>query len=186
MYPIAALTFANIFVIEKLGITYWYRKPPAYGPELNDTALEWMKWAPITFFGLGYWIMGNKQMFNNYTKATTYKTDPIITGHNGLPWNEDGPALVMFFFFIIFLSVGCFGAQFIMFLRHHGCLEQQFDEVEIDECLGNYFECIPDNLRRDWLTTEVYNRNVLGIHTFGIGTFEELRTVHGKSKTLQG
>lgn len=60
MFPIAALTFINIYVVEKLCIAYWYQKPPMYGVELNKAALGFMSWSPLAYFMFGYWVMGNK------------------------------------------------------------------------------------------------------------------------------
>lgn len=143
-----------------------------------------MKWAPLGFFLLGYWCMGNKQMFNNSTVSIVYKNDPIPTEHNGLPWNEDGPALVMFFFLVVYLIFACFLQNFVIYAKEKGWMSSEFEDIDVDEDLGNYFECIPNEHRKEWLTMETYNRNVLGVSTFGIGTLEEMRTTVGKGKTL--
>lgn len=74
MFPIGALTFINIYVVEKLCVAYWYQKPPMYGPGLNASALELMRWAPVVYFAFGYWIMGNKQIFNNTAPPILYTT----------------------------------------------------------------------------------------------------------------
>lgn len=131
----------------------------------------------MTWLLLGYWVMGNKQMFNNQTLDITHKAEPMPTYHNGLPWTENGPSLVMFWFLLIYLVIGCFGNRIFDWIRAKGWIHRTIDDVDVDEDLGNYFECIPHNLRKEWFTTEVYNRNMLGIHKFGMGTFEELRTV---------
>jgi len=60
LFPIAMLTFVNIYVIEKLTIAYWYKKPPVYDDVINRTALGMMRWAPLCFFLFGYWLMSNK------------------------------------------------------------------------------------------------------------------------------
>jgi hypothetical protein len=59
LFPIAMLTFLNMFFVDRIAITYWYQKPPMYGPELNRIALRVLCIAPILFFSFGYWIMGN-------------------------------------------------------------------------------------------------------------------------------
>lgn len=105
--------------------------------------------------------------------------------HNGLPWTENGPSLVMFFFLIIYLVIACAGGRFLDWFKEKGWIVRTIDDCDVDEDLGNYFECIPHVARKEWFTTEVYNRNILGIHKFGMGTFEELRTVHGKNKVLK-
>ena len=65
LFPIAAFTFFNNYVVERLLLTYYYKKPPMYDEKLNNTALAWAKYAPILMMAFGYWIMGNKQIFQN-------------------------------------------------------------------------------------------------------------------------
>lgn len=176
MFPIGALTFINIYVVEKLCVAYWYQKPPMYGAELNGSALAIMRWAPLTYFAMGYWIMGNKQIFNNSADPLTYVNMPIPTDHNGAPWNSNGPAIPMFFFLVGFCVVLCCGDLFRCCLKRCDMI-QDTDEIEVDEQLGNYFETLPNHSRKNWLATEVNNRNRLGINTMGMGTFEQLRTI---------
>lgn len=60
LFPIAALTFINVYLCERLGIAYWYTKPPEYDAELNNLAIKYMFWAPVLFLAFGYWTVGNK------------------------------------------------------------------------------------------------------------------------------
>lgn len=71
-----------------------------------------------------------------------------------------------------------------MCLKKCNCI-QDTDEIEVDEQLGFYYETLPDHARKNWLATEVNNKNVLGISTFGVGTYEKLRTVRGKTKVMK-
>lgn len=184
MFPIAALTFINIYLVEKLCVAYWYQKPPMYGPELNDAALGMMRWAPLTYFIFGYWIMGQKQIFNNVTPEVTYSNVAVPSDHNGWPWNENGPAVPMFFFLVAFLVVMCCGKFFAMCLKKFN-LSQDTDEIEVDEQLGNYFETLPNHSRKNWLATELNNSNRLGIKTFGAGTYDQLANINGKTKVMK-
>lgn len=130
-----------------------------------------MKWAPLVFFGFGYWIMGNKQIFNNLAPPIQYSNAPLPTDHNGAPWNENGPAVPMFFMLCAFCVVVCGADMFRKCLKHFN-LVQDTDEIEVDEQLGNYFETLPNHSRKNWLATEVNNANTLGIKTMGIGAYE--------------
>lgn len=171
MFPIGCLTFFNIYVVEKLCVAYWYQKPPMYGPELNSAALDMMRWAPLAYFIFGYWIMGNKQIFNNTVVSVEFNNVPVPTDHNGWPWNENGPAVPMFFFLCAFLIVMC-GKKYIAMCLKRCNLSQDTDEIEVDEQLGNYFETLPNHQRMNWLATEVNNSQRLGIKTFGTGSYE--------------
>jgi hypothetical protein len=59
MFPIAAFTFFNYYIVDKFLIAYYYQKPPIYDDKLNRAALETMKFAPLLFLFFGYWCLGN-------------------------------------------------------------------------------------------------------------------------------
>jgi hypothetical protein len=66
LFPIALLFLLIMYIMTKLLITYYYRKPPMYDNLLNDSALNMIKWAPVFMLLFGYWAFGNKQMFENH------------------------------------------------------------------------------------------------------------------------
>ena len=85
LFPIAAFTFLNYYIVDKLLITYYYQKPPVYDDKLNTAALSLMKYAPLFMMFFGYWCMGNVQIFNNVANPLSYANIPIITGHTITP-----------------------------------------------------------------------------------------------------
>lgn len=60
LFPIAAFTFFNFYITEKVLVAYYFKKPPMYDEKLNKVVLELMRWAPVYFIFFGYWAMGNK------------------------------------------------------------------------------------------------------------------------------
>lgn len=83
LFPIACIFFIVMYIVEKLSITYYYKKPPMYDEKLNESAIATLKWAPVFMMIFGYWIMGNRQIFHNYVAASERKTDPVETDHKG-------------------------------------------------------------------------------------------------------
>jgi hypothetical protein len=59
MFPIAAFTFINYYIVDRFLITYYYQRPPIYDDKLNNAALSTMKFAPLLMLFFGYWCMGN-------------------------------------------------------------------------------------------------------------------------------
>lgn len=57
LFPIAAFTFMNYYIVDKLLITYYYQKPPVYDDKLNKASLSLMKYAPLLmmFLATGAW-----------------------------------------------------------------------------------------------------------------------------------
>jgi hypothetical protein len=65
LWPMAAFTFFNYYVVDRFLIAYYYQKPPTYDDKLNRAALSLMRIAPVFLMFFGYWCMGNMQIFNN-------------------------------------------------------------------------------------------------------------------------
>lgn len=65
LFPIAMLFFIILYVVEKLCLTYYYKKPPMFDEKLNESAIATLKWAPVFMMLFGYWTMGNRQIFQN-------------------------------------------------------------------------------------------------------------------------
>ena len=55
LFPIAFLGIFNMYVVERLQLAYWYRKPPSYDGKMNSDALTTLMYAPILMLMFGYW-----------------------------------------------------------------------------------------------------------------------------------
>jgi len=117
-------------------------------------------------------------MFNNTVNPLYYPQEPIPTSHDGLPWTDNGPSFAFFSMFVLYILTLCCETCIHALLLHCGIAKAD-EEMEVDEALGNFFECIGGLKRKDWLATEVSNANRLGIKTMGTGVFEEMRTTKG-------
>jgi hypothetical protein len=87
LFPIAALSFLTLYVMEKLLLHYVYREPPMYDEKLNKNALSILTYAPLLFLSFGYWMLSNKQLLGNELPHNwMYLNDiDIESGHN---WSQ--------------------------------------------------------------------------------------------------
>lgn len=60
LFPIAFLAFLVMYTMEKLTLTYYYKKPPMYDEKMNEAAVGILKWAPFAMMVFGFWTMGNQ------------------------------------------------------------------------------------------------------------------------------
>ena len=109
LFPIAALAFFVLYTVERLTITYFYRKPPMYDEKMNSAAIGILKYSPIFMMFFGFWILGNQQIFENKPLYKTNQSDPVITDHN-MSLSVD-QALPMFIFGVLFF-IGLFFNDF--------------------------------------------------------------------------
>lgn len=141
-----------------------------------------MRWAPIFFLFFGYWALGNKQIFENEVKPIAYSNAPVNTGHKG--WPYVGPDLPVFICAVVYLFALIFETLWNVCLVKCKISDPPVPE-EVDEKLGNYWECVSSAYRKKWLAEEVYNTNKLNIRMMGDQVFEKMRTFIGKKKVIK-
>lgn len=60
LFPYAAIFFISTYLIETFNLHYSYKKPPSYDDKLTKAVLETLMFAPLFFFGFGYWFLSSK------------------------------------------------------------------------------------------------------------------------------
>lgn len=85
LFPIAAWTFFNLFVVDSLTLTYFFKQPPNYDEALNNSALNLLRWAPVFMLFFGYWCLGQQQIFSNTINPIGFSNEPAETSHSGVP-----------------------------------------------------------------------------------------------------
>lgn len=150
MYVIAAVTFFNMYITEKILIVYYHQKPPMYDDKLNNTSIKILNWAPVFMMFFGYWCLGNRQVFNTKVIPAIYSRDPVITSHTAMP--DVGPSLPLLIMGCVFLIYQIFSEKIL------GCIYKKEEKIEVDEELGSYFDCVTPWDRKKWLAAEVYRQ----------------------------
>lgn len=128
LFPIAAFGVFNMYIVEKLGILYIYRKPPSYDNTLSRIALRYLKGAPILMFLMSYWAFGNTAIFFNKKDLKVHNNavqDPhhkIIETAYGV--NQTHMILLAIVFFFS-------GSTLLSFIKPciPSCLQKYFSEL---------------------------------------------------------
>lgn len=60
LFPIAAFTFINTYICERITVAYFMKQPPALDDKLTKNALEMIKFAPLLMLFNGYWMLSNQ------------------------------------------------------------------------------------------------------------------------------
>lgn len=65
LFPIAAISMAGLYAVEKYMVYYVYRQPPMYDQQLNNNVLTLMTYPPLLLLAFGYWMLSSKQLLSN-------------------------------------------------------------------------------------------------------------------------
>lgn len=184
MFPIGAITMFNYYIVDRLLICYYYRRPPIYDDKLNKYALVMLKYAPVLLLFFGYWTIGNVQVFEAGSSITPLINSgiPLTTNHEMTPQgNQSLPLFILgTIILVVFIATDCCGSC----LRKIHLMPN--DEVELlSEEIGTYFECVPINERKRWYAQELYANKKLGINSMGEYAKEQLRTRNGDYRVIK-
>lgn len=131
LFPIACIYFIVLYIVEKLSLTYQFKKPPMYDEKLNVSVIGTLKWAPVFMMIFGYWIMSNKQIFHNTVIENEYKNDPIQTDHKGYDVSVD-QSLPLFIMGIVMFVCIFFNDLFLSIMYKLRLVKEEKD-AEVDE-----------------------------------------------------
>lgn len=75
LFPIALFSLFVIYCTERYQLAYTYRMPPVMDDKMTKNALELLSYTPLLFLVNSYWMLSNRQMFDNIVNKVTYTTD---------------------------------------------------------------------------------------------------------------
>ena len=55
LFPITFLSLVNLYIVDRIMLAYFYRKPPMFASGMSNGALKILKDAPIFMLCFGYW-----------------------------------------------------------------------------------------------------------------------------------
>lgn len=69
------------YILDKLIVAWYHRKPPLYDDTLNRNTIYFMKWAAFMYAGVAYWVITNRQMFENHVDIKLYAEESLDFEH---------------------------------------------------------------------------------------------------------
>lgn len=55
LFPIVFVALIISYIVDKLAVVYYHRKPPLYDDALNRDSVSFMKWSALLYAGLAFW-----------------------------------------------------------------------------------------------------------------------------------
>lgn len=163
LFFISLFAFTMLYGMEKLTITYFFRKPPMFDEKMNTSAISKMKWAPAFMMFFGYWCLSNVQLFTNKSGEIVSTLEPVETFHKmwGFGINQALPLVIIG----LVIAVGLFFNDGLLNLAIRWGWVEPEDDDEVDEGLGTYWECLDAHDRNVWYLDETHMRKNLNLYT---------------------
>lgn len=191
LFPIAAMSFLGLYLVEKTMVYYAYRQPPMYDEKLNNNVLSLLTYSPLLFLSFGYWMLSSRQLLSNDISYAALDSDVRVTDH---VWTEIFtarayslcPHLPLIVTFWIFLFGTIFRDHIYKVLAAILPSLIKVGDLEIDEDLDNYFNTLDDH-DRNWSIKEEENAiTTLGLKTLNDETLVKLRNTKMGEGHIEG
>ena len=185
MYPIAVLTFAIFWSLERYHMAYTYQLPPSLDDKLTKNAVGVLKFSPIMLLANGYWMLSQSQIFDGWVniKATTLTFMP--TGHDFSTLDTVSQATPLMLITGAMLAIFLAQQFFKKTLKRYG-FGFSGSKIEVDENLPNFYKAVK-LAEADWLVAEnqYYSNNYeMKLITNELAT--KLDATEVASKPIQG
>ena len=139
LFPIAALSYFNIYWLEKLNVAWFYKLPPSMDDKLMRNAVSVLSLAPLMFLFNGYWMVTNRQFFFNSVDRKLRAAEQMPSNHtpiNFLQKNYATPlALAATAVLVAFILKRFFGGLYSKLVLAE-------PERKIDEGLPNFYKTV--------------------------------------------
>ena len=208
LFPIATLSFLILYFTERVRLAFFYRNPPQFNLTLDNLAISNLKYAPLTMMVLGFWFMGNRQMFfNELGGKMDFAQQPIDSKHN---FYHDGIEKSILIPIVLFSALILFQSYYLQFVKKIltflGVLTLEDDDaVQLmtqrqqvmsdktkkqnlqitDENLEDYWENLNGTDQKRWFAQEIYFRKELNIKTMNDEMFQNIKTLQRKGKYIK-
>jgi hypothetical protein len=81
LFPVAALALINAYISERILTAWVFKMPPAMDNKLTKNALGMIKLAPLFLLFNGFWMVDNKQIFENVWSYVKLDNHPMPSHH---------------------------------------------------------------------------------------------------------
>jgi len=173
LWPITLFGIINNYAFERIALAYYYKQPPLFDNRLNAKALNILQSCPVIMMCLGYWYLGNRQMFfNKFSPIEDAFGEIADPQHYLFDYSEGADHTLILLIFIpifIFHRKVIQGVSWLFGkcgLLNLGTLNMiQNETINIDENLGHFSQCLSGIDQKRWFADAMYLRNNLHIKT---------------------
>ena len=82
LYPVALFAIILQYIVERYTLAVFYRLPPKFSLDMTIWNNHILSNAPIQGLCIAFWLMGNKQMFNNQIVGQSDKLGEVQESHH--------------------------------------------------------------------------------------------------------
>ena len=172
LFPLTLISLVVIYVSYKIALLQWYQKPPKLDEWISRLSIHILSYGALFYCGFSYWMLCNRQMFENYVLPKSNQDQVENHGHSLFynPNNHTYILMMMFFIIIVFLIY-----NFTFYDVCNICVKSSVkNEIQHFENLLNFYKSISNKNLEMWISEERLVRNEYGYKVLFDDTYERM------------
>ncbi len=161
------------YIIDKIAVAFYHRKPPLYDDTLSKNTVYIMKWAAFIWGAIAYWMITNRQIFDNHVDTKNYAEEALDYDHH-----IDFSPPHMFQKIVFWATLACLALLLLIEIYYWifiGFVKRSaVSELSEIEGLLPFPECLNKKDTDYWIEEEELCRNVFGYKKLFDETLNEL------------
>ena len=140
---------------------------------MTENAMRILSFVPIVFLVNAYWMLSNRQIFENVTNKLSYTTEEMESSHDLLTLLEVKPSTPILLFCIVVPMIAIIRAIIPERLRHWGYTISS-NILEVDENLPDFFNALKISDKKWFLRENEYSKDK---YAFMVANKETMRNI---------
>jgi hypothetical protein len=140
LFPLAGLSVYSARVCDRIQVAWLDKLPPAMNDSITRQVMSLLKFAPLFLIFNSYWILDNKQTFDNKWLYKMESVDHMPSGH--LLTFRIGQASPLFFICLVSISILILQFTIPLKLLMKAGFAAATQDVGVDEDLPDFFDVV--------------------------------------------
>lgn len=154
-------------------MVYYHRKPPMYDETLNNNSVFFLKWGGFFYAAIAYWMIANRQMFNNFLISKDYQDQIEDYGHYfSTPDDYTFQSILKWLAIILGVTLLIYDAYAIFVSLF---IDSPKKDIENHENLLEYPHCLPNKFLINEILEENIIRKKFGYKKMFDSTYDDLQ-----------
>lgn len=175
LYFYAFIAYAVLYVNERLLVCYYYREPPAFDEKMTMLCLDLSGYVPYLMLPVGFWMLGNRQIFEDIVSPINFKSDIKLSQHDiGNAMTHMDPRFMTYNSAPLWLFFGLMAYQIFTYF-FVSSEEEEEDDDQLVEGLEDYYVALKEEDKAICIGQEETMLRQYGVKTFEDQQFVDLK-----------
>ena len=158
LFPIALLSYFIYWAVERYQVAYTYKLPPQMDSRMTVNAMRLISYVPILFLVNSYWMLSNRQIFENVTNKLELLNTEMESSHTWATLFQLKPSTPILLVCFVVIVIAFVRTALPYYMKKWG-FTISANSLEVDENLPDFFDALKMSDKQWFKSENKYMKN---------------------------